>query len=165
MNATERVVAAHYATGERFAFSFKRDALLGRERTREPTDLLFGPGFLDLQCNGYAGVDFNNPDISPREFAGGDPRDVAARLHLGAADGDHAYPGADRAALSRKLGAALDERPGRCAASVPGFHLEGPFLSPEEGARGAHPLSAISPVIRRWWRRWQRAARRGASAW
>ena len=44
------------------------------------------------------------------------------------------------------------------AASVPGFHLEGPFISPEEGARGAHPLAAISPVRLRWWRKWQRAA-------
>src|SRR5262249_8138444 len=31
------------------------------------------------------------------------------------------------------------------AAAVPGLHVEGPYLSPEDGPRGAHPLEHIRP--------------------
>ncbi|MEO6785727.1 MAG: N-acetylglucosamine-6-phosphate deacetylase, partial [Chthoniobacteraceae bacterium] len=59
--------------------------------------------------------------------------------------------------LFRKLVAAL-ESDADVAASVPGFHLEGPFISPQEGARGAHPLAHVRGVSRKLWREWQRAA-------
>lgn len=43
-------------------------------------------------------------------------------------------------------------------ALAPGFHVEGPFISPVEGARGAHPLHAVRPISGAVWRRLQRAS-------
>ena len=44
------------------------------------------------------------------------------------------------------------------AACVAGIHLEGPFISREDGARGAHPLSAVRPPDWSLFERWQAAA-------
>jgi N-acetylglucosamine-6-phosphate deacetylase len=43
-------------------------------------------------------------------------------------------------------------------ASIPGFHLEGPFISPVDGARGAHPLAHVQAPNLKVWREVQRAA-------
>jgi len=43
----------------------------------------------------------------------------------------------------RVLAAALRDR--RLARSIPGIHLEGPCISPEDGPRGAHPRRHVRP--------------------
>ena len=43
-------------------------------------------------------------------------------------------------------------------AAMEGFHVEGPHISPEDGPRGAHPLSAIRPPDPDEFARWQDAA-------
>jgi N-acetylglucosamine-6-phosphate deacetylase len=152
-----RVIKAnHYATGETYAFSFEGDRCVKREEVKGRTDLLFGPPFFDLQCNGYAGIDFNNPDATPEEMAGA----VQATWQHGCTAllptlVTHSPERLDHLFANLRAMCALDER---IRASVPGFHLEGPFISPVEGARGAHPLHAIAPVNRAWWKKWQKAA-------
>jgi N-acetylglucosamine-6-phosphate deacetylase len=42
--------------------------------------------------------------------------------------------------------------------TIPGYHLEGPYLSPEEGPRGAHPKTHIRPPDFDEFARWQEAA-------
>jgi N-acetylglucosamine-6-phosphate deacetylase len=98
-------------------------------------------GLTDLQVNGYAGVDFNSVRL-----------DAAALDHALAAmraDGVTAclptLITAPVPVLADRL-AALDAA---VAASrlgpimVPGFHLEGPFLSPLPGYAGCHPAEAM----------------------
>jgi N-acetylglucosamine-6-phosphate deacetylase len=151
-----RIVAAHVRTGATFEFVLDGARVLERRRVRAKTDVVFGPGLLDLQCNGYAGIDFNHPDTTPEEMAGA----IRAMWRDGCA---HVLPtlitaSADRlTVLLRNLVSAL-ESDADVAASVPGFHLEGPFISPEDGARGAHPLMHVRDVSRKLWREWQRAA-------
>src|SRR5207253_5161721 len=113
-------------------------------------------GFLDLQCNGYAGIDFNHPDTTSEQMAGG----IRAMWRDGCA---HVLPTLVTASperlsvLFRRLVDAL-EMDADVAATIPGFHLEGPFISPQDGARGAHPLARVRDVSRKPWREWQRAA-------
>ena len=58
------LVAAHYRTGETWEFRLSERRVLSRRRVRAKAEAVFGPGFVDLQCNGYKGVDFNHPDDS-----------------------------------------------------------------------------------------------------
>src|SRR6266853_1365659 len=151
-----QVVAAHVRTGETFEFSFDAVRLIGRRRVRAKAQAVFGPGFCDLQCNGYAGVDFNHPKSSPSEIAAA----VRAMWRNGCA---HVLPTLITASPERlrllfeRLAATLTSHP-EVAESVPGFHLEGPFISPVDGARGAHPLEHVCAVSRKLWRDCQRAA-------
>jgi N-acetylglucosamine-6-phosphate deacetylase len=150
------IKAKHFESGDTFLFSFRGEQLVSREPARGKTDVLYGPPFFDIQCNGFAGIDFNNPDATPEEMAGA----VRATWKYGCTAilptlVTHTPDRLEHLFAKLRAMCALDEQIRR---SVPGFHLEGPFISPEEGARGAHPLSAIAPVNRSWWKKWQKAA-------
>lgn len=121
--------------------------------------LVFGPGFFDLQCNGFAGVDFNHPATTAEQ--------VGAAIRALRRSGctrvlptiiTHAPDRIEHLLRTLVAAHALDPAVRR---AVPGFHLEGPFISPEDGARGAHPREHVRPVERALWRRWQRAAEGG----
>src|SRR5262249_47804135 len=100
-------------------------------------------GLLDLQVNGYAGVDFNDDTLTP------DALDHAlhAMLCVGVT---HCLPTlitASETRLAARL-AALDRatRESRLGPMmVLGFHLEGPFLNPAPGYRGCHPAEWMVP--------------------
>jgi N-acetylglucosamine-6-phosphate deacetylase len=149
------LLAADWRTGETSEYEFRGSRLVGRAPKRGRTDLLSGPGFFDLQNNGYAGVDFNGPKTTPEEIV----RGIRATWQHGCT---HLLPTLITQTperlehLFRNLmkALALDED---VRQSVPGFHMEGPFISPEDGARGAHPLHAVSPISATIWKRLQRA--------
>lgn len=105
------------------------------------------PGFHDLQVNGYGGRDFNAGSW------GLDADDTAESLSdLQRAMARHGTalfcptvvtdaPERMEASLAR-IALAMDRDP--CFRSaVTGIHLEGPFLSPEDGPRGAHPIEHV----------------------
>ena len=98
------------------------------------------PGFVDIQVNGFAGVD----------FTAADPADYARVGTALAATGVTAYqptlitvPEAAAASALRSLEEAQTIATGP---HIIGMHLEGPFLSPERA--GAHdPAHMIAPDI------------------
>ncbi len=158
-SAAHQLRAAHYRTGEVWTFTFQGGRLLERKRTRGAAEFVFGPGFCDLQCNGFAGVDFNHPDTAPEQIAAA----VRALWRHGCTQvlpTIVTHHSERLEGLFRKLVAALSTD-AEVRRSVPGFHLEGPFISPADGARGAHLLAAVRPPDLRWWRRWQCAAEGG----
>ena len=109
-------------------------------------------GLIDLQVNGYAGVDFNDAAITA------DALDHALHAMLGAgvttclptiitasADVLEARLRAlDDAVAGSRLGPLM----------VPGYHVEGPFLNPAPGFAGCHPPAAMIPpdplLVERW---------------
>jgi N-acetylglucosamine-6-phosphate deacetylase len=98
---------------------------------------LVAPGLLDLQVNGHRGVDFNDPGLSPEQV-----EELSGNLlSLGVT---RYYPtlitGSKKrtATLLRTLAAAIGQK-GLAAQMIGGIHMEGPFISREEGPRGAHP--------------------------
>ncbi len=99
------------------------------------------PGLIDLQVNGYAGIDFNDAAITPAAL----DHALLAMLRAGVTACLPTLITAEATALRRRL-TALDAA---VAASrfgplmVPGFHLEGPFLNPEPGYAGCHPPAAM----------------------
>lgn len=151
-----RLLATNCFTGEPAAFQFEGERVAISGARPAKTQYLYGPAWTDLQCNGFAGIDFNHPDVSPVEIC----QAVRAMWATGCGSVlptivtnnpeqiEH---------LFRVLVKALEIDPA-VRASVPGFHLEGPFISPEDGARGAHPLQHVRGPDAKLWRRWQKAA-------
>lgn len=129
----------HAATGEYIAIEFDRTIQSIRQIDPEPDPLYIAPGFIDLQVNGFVGVDFNSPaDLSTC-------RAVDAMLATGVTRCLPTVitgPRADMHDCLRKLRSAMLCPRGRMIA---GFHVEGPHIGPEDGARGAHPAKWVRP--------------------
>lgn len=98
-------------------------------------------GYVDLQVNGYAGVDFNQDALTAEEL-----HHACERLE---ADGVAAFLATiitdDVGAMGRRLAALarLREHDSLAARLMVGVHIEGPFLNEGAGYRGAHPLDAL----------------------
>jgi N-acetylglucosamine-6-phosphate deacetylase len=92
-------------------------------------------GFVDLQVNGYLGVDFSAPGLRVEEV-----RSVVEALRdRGTTAFCPTVITSSRAVYEENLPvlAQAMEEPD-LAPHILGIHLEGPFISPAEGARGAH---------------------------
>ncbi|MGH9288161.1 MAG: N-acetylglucosamine-6-phosphate deacetylase [Acidimicrobiales bacterium] len=100
--------------------------------------LLVVPGFVDLQCNGAAGVDVTTEPEGLWEVAAALPRwGVTAWLPTVVTS-----PATIRARALAALRAGPSESFGGRPFAVPlGLHFEGPFLAPER--RGAHPADHL----------------------
>lgn len=123
-------------------------------------DALLAPGFIDLQVNGFAGVDYNDPSIAAEDVADS----VRTMFGTGVT---RFLPTIITGSEDRIVGALRNltrakdefERNGMPEAeALAGFHIEGPHISPEAGPRGAHPLEHIRPPDIDEFQRWQEAA-------
>jgi len=102
---------------------------------------LLGEAFFDLEVNGFAGVDFNRPALTAEELH----RAMATMWRHGVARflvTAITAPLPQLEAMLRAVAQAREED-AALAYAIPGIHLEGPFLAPEDGPRGAHPAGAI----------------------
>ncbi len=130
----------HYRTGQPVEVTCRAGIL---ERIREgeglqPAGLPWvGPGLTDLQVNGFRGIDLNAPDLSVADLErlARELWSVGVTSFLPTLITNS--PAATEAALRMIRRACETSRVVRGA--VAGIHLEGPFISPEDGPRGAHP--------------------------
>ena len=102
--------------------------------------IYIAPALIDNQINGYMGIEFSTPELSAEDMH----RIVDALYEKGVATFLPTVITASYDSLKRSfenLSAALQDEHVR--RSVPGFHLEGPYISPQPGYRGAHNLSDI----------------------
>jgi len=107
----------------------KGDAMVGTPRTVEL------PGFFDLQVNGFAGVDFGDPAITSEQVL-------------------HAVEAIGKTGVTRFLPTLITsslEAFSACARTlvrtrlpaIAGLHMEGPYISMEDGPRGAHARAFV----------------------
>ena len=100
------------------------------------TSRYVSPGWIDLQVNGYAGVDYNDPDAPHDEIA----RSIGVQRSTGVA---RFYPtvitGSRRDMTGSLSNLARARRTLGDGDAMLGFHVEGPWISPHDGPRGAHP--------------------------
>src|SRR5215210_156961 len=101
-------------------------------------------GYFDLQVNGYAGVDFHSDDLTADEL-----RRVCTAMRADGVAGFLATIITDHLPVMehrlRRL-VELRDRDPLIRQMIPGIHIEGPFISPVDGYRGAHPLDAVRPA-------------------
>jgi len=99
-------------------------------------------GYFDLQVNGYAGVDFNTPGMESEKLEA-----VCRRLESQGVDSILATVITDTIpemqARLRQI-VALRKQSELARRVIQGIHIEGPFINPENGFRGAHPLDAVT---------------------
>jgi N-acetylglucosamine-6-phosphate deacetylase len=93
------------------------------------------PGLVDLQVNGYKGVDFSSSDLTEDNFV----QACRGILVAGTTAFLPTMITSTAEVYKRNLSimaAAMERR--EFVGRVLGIHVEGPFISPEDGARGAH---------------------------
>jgi N-acetylglucosamine-6-phosphate deacetylase len=115
------------------------------------SDLFVAPGFIDLQVNGYAGVDYNHPQTPHDEIA----RSIAVLHSTGTT---RFYPTVITGSADNMLGSLRNlARAKQSMPAIEGFHVEGPHICPDDGPRGAHPRQCVRKPDSEEYRRWQEA--------
>ncbi|HWR54596.1 MAG TPA: amidohydrolase family protein [Bryobacteraceae bacterium] len=120
------------------------------------SEVYVAPAWIDIQVNGFAGVDYNNPQAPHDEIA----RSIDVLFSTGVA---RFFPtvitGApdDMTGALRNLADAKERLPE--GGAIEGFHVEGPHISPDDGPRGAHPRRWVRKPDVHEFHRMQEAAR------
>ena len=143
-----QVFGRRYENGEPVCITIERERIRSVEPAFPAGDAddwpWVAPGLFDLQINGHKGTWFSKTDLTPDE--------VIATLE------PHFRFGITRMCPTlvtnsfEALAAgfkAIDEACRRepwVQKMVPGCHLEGPYISAEDGPRGAHPLEHVRPA-------------------
>lgn len=141
------------ASGNGIALEF--DGRISQTSSLEPQgELYIAPGFIDIQVNGYAGVDYNDPATSHEEIS----RSIQTLLKTGVT---RFFPTVitgspdDMLGALKNLFAAKQRIPE--AAVIEGIHVEGPYIGAEDGPRGAHPRQWVRPPDVDEYARWRDA--------
>ncbi|MCC2683559.1 MAG: N-acetylglucosamine-6-phosphate deacetylase [Paenibacillaceae bacterium] len=150
-----RMIRVHIAEGKITQIDSMADVVTGNSPTN-PQYPWIAPGLTDLQINGFFGMDLNTYPIV--EGAVGEitrklwREGVTTWYPTVITNGDEQIE-----AMVRAIAAACaeDRQAGAC---IPGIHLEGPFISPEDGARGAHGKAFVKAPDWELFCRWQEAA-------
>jgi N-acetylglucosamine-6-phosphate deacetylase len=157
------VVARRYDTAQAVRIEWSGDRInridhLDERNTASAAEALpfVAPGFVDIQVNGYGGQEFSSLTLTPEGV-----RQIVRRHYaFGVTSLCPTLTTESFEVLTHGLAAiarACDEFVD-VARSVVGIHLEGPFLSAEDGPRGAHPPQHCRPPDWDFFQRLQEAA-------
>ena len=142
MNSGE-IIAWHQQTRQpvRLRWSDGRITALEATDVAPPRDLWLAPPLVDLQVNGFAGVDFQQDNLTADELlkATRGLRGAGCTRFLFTLVTDDWMRLMARLRHVRKLRAESSE----LTEAIAGWHVEGPFLSAEPGFCGAHDASLM----------------------
>jgi N-acetylglucosamine-6-phosphate deacetylase len=146
MNSGE-LHARHYKTGQPVRLSWNSGRIVSLEQVTDvpAADVWIAPPLIDLQINGYEGVDFQQDDVTEEQLLGavrGMRRDGCTKFLLTLITDD--WP---RLLERLRRYQAMRMRRNELRQAIIGFHVEGPFLSSKPGFCGAHnPASMRDPT-------------------
>ena len=114
------------------------------------------PGFLDIQVNGYMGNDYSLEDLSEEQIA-------KIVFHLNRSGTTQHVPTIittprERILRNLKVITKAIQNSNDIARAISGIHIEGPFISPADGPRGAHNAAYVRPPNFNEFKEWQEAA-------
>ena len=98
----------------------------------------------DIQVNGYGGVDFNSCDLTGEQL-----HSACTKLKADGVSGILATIITEKLpVMQQRLErlVQLREQDSLVRQMIIGLHVEGPFINPTDGYRGAHPLDAVMPA-------------------
>ena len=103
-------------------------------------------GYVDLQINGYSGVDFNSDTLTLEELLS-----ACRQLHQEHVSG--VLVTIVTASIEQMVGrlrriVAIRENDSFIQKMILGLHIEGPFISPDPGYIGAHPRQHVRQADR-----------------
>lgn len=109
--------------------------------TEVPSGTYLAPGFFDLQVNGYGGLDYSSTELTTAHV-----EKLAARL-LAAGTTRHVPTiitnSQERICANlRTIASAVSENEA-AGEAIPAVHVEGPYISEEDGPRGAHDAKHV----------------------
>ena len=134
----------HYETGRPVRIEIDNGTILSAvdvpDEDVDAKELYIAPGLIDNQVNGYFGVDFASERLSPDaiiEAAEALWKDGVTTFLPTLVTGSHEGIIRNLRILAQVSGDPFFR------GSIPGFHLEGPYLSPEPGYCGCHPTQHL----------------------
>lgn len=143
-------------TGEVETLHFADEQLIYFSKAGETSNTWYGPGLIDVQINGVNGIDFNVPTLTAEQL-----RSSASYL---LSTGVTTFFPTVITNSDENIQTIMRTLSGACRqdalldACVGGIHLEGPFISPQPGAKGAHNEAFIKPPDWELFLRFQEAA-------
>jgi N-acetylglucosamine-6-phosphate deacetylase len=141
-----RLRARHYATGELVEIACGDGRITSVTAAAGPAEQHAGwvaPALFDLQINGCEGHAFSSPNLTTAQVR----RVVEVCRQHGIAGLCPTLITNSFAALAHGMATlrqACDGDP-ELDAALPAIHLEGPYISAEDGPRGAHPRAHVRP--------------------
>jgi N-acetylglucosamine-6-phosphate deacetylase len=143
------------ASGDGIAVDVADGLVAGVRKTGVSEGLYLSAGLIDLQVNGFGGIDLNSGRLTPDEVLALTEKMLA----LGVTTFLPTLITASEEAIVAGLRAVAEARRRYPAVrdAVPFVHVEGPSVSPADGPRGAHPTEHVRAPSLAEFERWQRA--------
>lgn len=142
----EAITGLLYTDNKPVAISIRDGKISSVKRIEKLPDgsgeLIIAPGFIDNQVNGYAGVSFT---FGGGELTGEGVKKATRELwKTGVTTYIPTLTTNSNELLTKNFSilASVKDDPDLLG-SIPGYHLEGPFISPVDGFRGAHPARFV----------------------
>ena len=111
-----------------------------KELSEKRRNIYIAPGFIDNQVNGYSGVSFDENGLTLKEVE----KATKALWQAGVTTYLPTVTTNERSTLLKSFSVlAQAKKDTALHGSIAGFHLEGPYISPEDGYRGAHSLKFV----------------------
>lgn len=150
-----RISGRDPATGQGIAITLEAGSISAIQPSEDAAGSYLSAGLVDLQVNGFAGIDLNDGTVTTETVA------ALARklLEFGVTTFLPTVITASERQITKTLGVIARARRNSplLAHMIPGIHVEGPFISPEDGPRGAHPAGHVRAPDIAEFDRWQEA--------
>ena len=154
LNAYQRIEGIHYLDFTPVAIEIANGKIVSIERLDKLTDeskpVFIAPGLVDIQVNGFNSVSFSLEGAENSQGSGGElsvanVKNVTEGLWK---EGVTTYfptltTNSQDLLLKNFATLARAMKEPALLGSIAGFHLEGPYISPIDGYRGAHPLNHV----------------------
>lgn len=156
MSVETTIAGRDPATGSGIAVTIRDGRVAAIVETAVDDGEYLAPGLVDLQVNGYAGIDLNDGNLTPKSVM----ELSRAMAGLGVTTYLPTLVTGTRERLLDALAAIATARrqDALCAHMIPGVHMEGPSIAPEDGPRGAHPAEHVRAPSLDEFAAWQKAS-------